>query len=262
VLVSFLICGLHGRPWKELAESIQKQIDAAGVACEVLTNVDGGEKSSGRKRNELTFAAKGEYIAFIDDDDTVSSDYVSKIVGAIKTSSPDVVSFWMDVKIRRSEVVRYKARRTERVRERKETWRLGIWPDDRRRGMMAANHLCCWKKDLATQVPWCEKLGYGDDQLWYGPLHAAFAVQSFHEIKSCLYFYECDLLASKNQTQPRIRIAKNYFGSGLRCFLIEGNIAIEDGIQDEAIIKCFSCEDKEVMVDTSVENPFHIVRVM
>ena len=262
MLVSFLICGLHGRPWKQLAEIVQRQIDSAGVLCEVITNVDGGEKTSGRKRNELTYAANGKYIAFIDDDDTVSEDYVLKIVSAISESNPDVVSFWMNVKITRPDVVRYPNKKTTMIRRSQETWRLGIWPDDRRRGMMAANQLCCWKKEIAVRVPWCENLGYGDDQLWYGPLHAFSAAKSFHEIRSCLYFYECNLSNSKNQTHPRIQASKKYFGSGLRCFFINGKVAIEDGQQDSDIVKCFATEEREVFVDIKEMHPFYIARVM
>lgn len=41
------------------------------------------EYNIGTKRNKLLEIAKGDYIAYIDDDDTVSIDYVSKILGAL-----------------------------------------------------------------------------------------------------------------------------------------------------------------------------------
>ena len=64
---------------------------------EVLTSIDEGVLDPatsapvipvGRKRNELLDRAQGDYIAFVDDDDLVSSDYVTKILEAIQTG-PD-----------------------------------------------------------------------------------------------------------------------------------------------------------------------------
>jgi glycosyltransferase involved in cell wall biosynthesis len=57
---------------------------------ELLIESDNGELSIGKKRNLLLEKSTGEYICFIDDDDLVSFDYVSKILEAIK-KSPDVV---------------------------------------------------------------------------------------------------------------------------------------------------------------------------
>lgn len=49
---------------------------------EVLVNVDNKQISSGTKANQLLLAAKGQYIAFIDDDDEVSPDYIRLILEA------------------------------------------------------------------------------------------------------------------------------------------------------------------------------------
>ena len=57
---------------------------------EILTLIDNGERSIGDKRNQLISDAKGDYIAFVDDDDLVSSDYVHKVLGALSTS-PDCI---------------------------------------------------------------------------------------------------------------------------------------------------------------------------
>lgn len=57
---------------------------------EILIETDEGNLSIGEKRNRLLQKSKGEYIAFIDDDDLVAQDYVSKILEAIKTK-PDCV---------------------------------------------------------------------------------------------------------------------------------------------------------------------------
>lgn len=56
----------------------------AAAELEVLTLVDGGEMTVGEKRNRLLRAAKGEFTAFVDDDDRVSGDYVYEILAALR----------------------------------------------------------------------------------------------------------------------------------------------------------------------------------
>lgn len=256
MLVSFLICGLEGRPWKSLADNIQRQIDNASVDCEVVTNVDSGEKSSGKKRNELTAESRGKYVAFIDDDDKVSDTYVNSICDALVKEETDLVTFCMRV------TIRHRIDKFKRSRVSNEKWKLGIWNDDRRRGKMAANHLCVWRKDIAVKSAWCERLGYGDDQLWYGPLHALSAVKSHSFIDECLYLYDCNLMTSVNQTSARIAASKSYFGTGLRCFGDINSLLIEDGHQDSEFVLCRDSIGREVSVDTKITKPFHTVRLL
>jgi hypothetical protein len=259
LLVSFLICGLEGRPWQSLACSIQQQIDCLGIACEVLTNVDSGEKTSGMKRNELMALAKGRYVAFIDDDDKVASNYVESICTAIATEAPDVVTFCMSVTV--TKIARKYSRGRHLTFKKKvhENWQLGLWPDDRKKSRMAANHLCCWKKEIAIKSAWCEHLGYGDDQLWYGPLHALRAAKTSVVIQDPLYFYDCDFSKSANQTSRKIAEARLYFGPGLRCFGDINSLLIEDGHQESVFIQCRDCSNHIVSVDTSKTQPFHTV---
>ena len=230
MLVSFLICGLEGRPWKSLADNIQRQIDNASVECEVLTNVDSGEKSSGSKRHELTAGSSGKYVAFVDDDDSVSDDYVHSICHAVLTEEPDVVTFAMNV------TIHHRIDKFKRFRVSNEKWSLGLWSDDRKKGKMAANHLCAWKKSIAEQVAWCPSLGYGDDQLWYGPLHAAEIAKTSVVIPRALYGYQFSWSSTKNQTAPRVQASRHYFRGGLRCYMEDGQILVEDGSQATDVI--------------------------
>lgn len=62
----------------------------ASDTIEVLINRDNQEKTTGKKRQELLEAAKGEHICFIDDDDYVYPYYISEILNALK-SNPDCV---------------------------------------------------------------------------------------------------------------------------------------------------------------------------
>jgi glycosyltransferase involved in cell wall biosynthesis len=75
----------RGDVFRNLARVLKSQSNGD---VEMLANSDNGEKSVGRKRNELLEAAKGDYVVFVDDDDMVSPFYIYGILEAIK-SNPD-----------------------------------------------------------------------------------------------------------------------------------------------------------------------------
>ena len=58
---------------------------------EILIDIDSGEKSIGEKRNRLIQRATGSHVAFVDDDDMVSPDYVQHLLDGAKRGV-DVVS--------------------------------------------------------------------------------------------------------------------------------------------------------------------------
>ena len=72
-----------------LYDHLQPQLT---TEVEVLIEEDDGEAQIGHKRNLLLKRAQGEYVAFIDDDDLVSPNYVHSILTALE-SRPDVVGF-------------------------------------------------------------------------------------------------------------------------------------------------------------------------
>lgn len=94
---SILICSLYNRSdlLYRLLSRLKKQLDeCSNKNVEVLINIDGGEKSIGSKRNELLKHSKGEYIAFIDDDDLVDKEYIKKIMGVLDNNDDiDCVGF-------------------------------------------------------------------------------------------------------------------------------------------------------------------------
>jgi len=57
---------------------------------EVLLEPDSGEAEIGTKRNTLMARARGDYVCYVDDDDRVAGDYVSRILGATEMK-PDCV---------------------------------------------------------------------------------------------------------------------------------------------------------------------------
>lgn len=87
--LSILICSLEER-YKQLTNLLTELYKQRTSEVEVLTNIDNRQKTTGAKRNELLLQAKGDYIAFVDDDDKVAGNYISRILEAIKTN-PDCV---------------------------------------------------------------------------------------------------------------------------------------------------------------------------
>ena len=187
---------------------------------EFIELIDSGEKSSGLKRQELSDLAQGKYLAFVDDDDTVSSDYIKKLLSAI-SEEPDLVTFNMEARFR------YYKKSTLR-KEEVEIWELGYQEDDRKSSKLGPNHLCAWKKEITQKISWCPFLGCGDDQLWYKPLLMSGLVNNELHLDEVLYYYHWSSLGTSNQTNARVDAAKAYFCNGLRCFSDgEGNILIE-----------------------------------
>ena len=71
---------------KLLLSLLEHQAVARMPDVELLYLLDNRRRSVGSKRNALLDAARGEYVAFIDDDDEVAPDYVQKIYKAIVTT--------------------------------------------------------------------------------------------------------------------------------------------------------------------------------
>ena len=85
--LSILICSINRRKelFNRLMYRLTPQMDKH---VEVLFETDDGQQTIGAKRNKLIRRSSGDYLAFVDDDDLVSFDYVSKILEAVE-SSPD-----------------------------------------------------------------------------------------------------------------------------------------------------------------------------
>ncbi len=87
MILSILICSLSNR--HESLETLLDILDnQKNDQVEILIEKDNGTMTIGDKRNILLKRAQGEYICFVDDDDLVSGDYISKILEATK-SNPD-----------------------------------------------------------------------------------------------------------------------------------------------------------------------------
>ncbi len=63
--------------------AIQVRANGAEDTVEVLFDRDNGEQPLGAKRNALIRRARGRFVAFVDEDDDISDNYIGKICETI-----------------------------------------------------------------------------------------------------------------------------------------------------------------------------------
>ncbi len=95
IKLSILILSLPNRikSLEKLTSNLEKQIgDRQDV--EILSLMDNKSYNVSEKRNALMSLARGSHLTWIDDDDDVSEDYISRITEIIETNPEvDVISF-------------------------------------------------------------------------------------------------------------------------------------------------------------------------
>jgi glycosyltransferase involved in cell wall biosynthesis len=92
MILSILTPTIPGREkqLKSLQASIEEQIGNHAVEHLILS--DNRKRSIGAKRQALLDIARGQYIAFVDDDDDIADNYVEELVNAA-ASNADVITF-------------------------------------------------------------------------------------------------------------------------------------------------------------------------
>ena len=83
MILSILIPTLYKRNilLNGLITELKRQIKQLNTnKVEILTYADNGEMPTGYKRNSLLRKAKGKYVVFIDDDDTIAEYYIEEIL--------------------------------------------------------------------------------------------------------------------------------------------------------------------------------------
>lgn len=124
----------------------------------------------GEKRNKLLSIAKGERVAFIDDDDLIAPGYIEAILTA---PDVDVVTFNAD---KNGELYKYSTKHNsirKKIRTEKEIYYA-----------LQAGHLNAWKKDLCVQF---ENKSYSEDHRWAAKMNLKKRTE--HRIDEVLYFY-------------------------------------------------------------------------
>lgn len=132
----------------ELCEKLADQI--GGLPVEHLVLIDNKRRTVGEKRDSLLRASRGQYVAFVDDDDDISPSYVASMLKAAE-SNPDVITFRQAVEYNehRGEV-EFKLGNPNEPFKPNATTKRNAW------------HICAWRRSLAimSQFP---KSNYGED---------------------------------------------------------------------------------------------------
>jgi glycosyltransferase involved in cell wall biosynthesis len=171
---------------KFLAAAISEQIGSAPV--EHLVLFDNRARSIGAKRQALVDIARGEYIAFVDDDDDISQDYVERLLEATKTGA-DVITF-------RQQAI-YNGLESE--------VHFGI---NNQNGpfnpggitLRAPWHVCAWKRERVKDCLFSES-NYGEDLAWC--LQARRRARTARHIDEVLHTYRHDATTTAAPEQTR-----------------------------------------------------------
>lgn len=175
MILSILICTMPKRKamLDRLFEELLKQIQ--GKEVEIIADSD-MTITTGTKRNKLLGLAKGKYVVFIDDDDTVSIDYVNSIMAAL-ASEPDAVGFkgWITTNGRNRMV-----------------WKISKdFPYMQKGGVYLRynNHLSPMKKSIAMAIGYPDSV-FGEDYDFAFRLHQSGLIQTEVFIDKFLYNYD------------------------------------------------------------------------
>jgi len=165
----------------KLSEKIAKQSN--DLAVEHLSFADNRTRTIGAKRQALLDIARGEYIAFVDDDDDIEPDYVSEILLAIK-QGPDVITFEQNSYYNGafSKVVFGLNNRDEPFQPNGITLR-------------APWHVCVWKRELIRTCQFGES-NYGEDIIWSRQARARIKTSLHIDKTLCTYRHDAALTAA------------------------------------------------------------------
>lgn len=179
--LSILIPSLTSRAtsFNKLIKQLNEQINAEGVfeQVEIIAEVDNKQATIGAKRNKLLQRAIGEYIAFIDDDDRVSDNYISLLLKGIE-SGKDCCSlngiFTMNGGA--PKIFKHSIEYTG-------------WHETPKAYLRFPNHLNCVKASIAKQMKF-PKTNFGEDKDYSDQLFKSGLLKSEFKIEQVIYFYD------------------------------------------------------------------------
>jgi len=182
--LSILICSVKGRE-KLLQNLVGILEEQTTDDVEILVEVDNKEITIGAKRNILLRRARGDYVVFVDDDDMVSNDYISKILKAIETS-PDCCA--IEGEIDHIKRIR-KGKRFHQYRCKQKfihSIQYNKWYEGDNMYYRCPNHLNPIKRELAGQVMFPEK-SQGEDKDFSMSILSLLKTEVY--IKGIIYYY-------------------------------------------------------------------------
>jgi len=134
--------------------------------------------SLGQNREKLREMSKADYIAFFDDDDLPSPNYVARVAPLL--DGVDYIGFQL----------RYIQLMPGRIVCNiltKNSLALGAWAQDQGGYLRDISHICPMRRDLAMRVPM--EGGFGEDHRWATRLRDLKLLKTEHTIDEPLYYY-------------------------------------------------------------------------
>jgi len=159
ILLSILIPSIPSRfeshllpLWNELQRQCSESM--YGSRVEILTLTDNKQRSIGAKRQALLSLAQGKYIAFLDDDDLPSPNYIDRVLPELIMGIIDVITFNQHVSIN-GEMYPLTFKLGHEVNEEpnKEGFTRPPW------------HVCFWRRDIVQHCTF-PNINYGEDWAW------------------------------------------------------------------------------------------------
>ena len=169
-----------------LLGQIDDQIEAHDDV-EVIILYDNKKRILGKKRNDLLALAQGEYLAFIDDDDRISEDYLDEIMSAIHAGDSDCIVFDSICTINIDEPLRCKYGIEYEYNNAQPP---NVWT-----GKPA--HTMVYKSSLAKAHLYNDDSGYGEDMDWVARACKDIKIQ--HRIDKVLYYYDFNSLTTETR---------------------------------------------------------------
>ena len=176
-ILSILTPTIPGREeqLKRLSDSIAAQ--STGLPVEHLVLCDNRARSIGAKRQALVDIARGKYIAFCDDDDSIEHCYVSELLKAA-ASGADVITFSQNAYVNgQQSFVHFSARNPDGPFAPGGTTLRNLW------------HVCAWRREVIAGCQFGES-NYGEDLVWCQ--QARRRVRTEHHIGKVLHVYRHD----------------------------------------------------------------------
>jgi glycosyltransferase involved in cell wall biosynthesis len=189
--LSILIPTLSSRSkkLKKLTDALNYQIQTKPVQW--LSLGDNKSMTVGEKRNLLIDMAKGDFVAFVDDDDNISPDYIDTLLKAIDDNpNKTVICF-------------HGQQTTDGKKDLPFRYNINFGRnhkkmiDGQRWKVMLPDHLCCWNKSKIT-VKFPHK-NLGEDHSWAREMAFTYTEEDQVLLTDNLYHYNYD----KNVTECR-----------------------------------------------------------
>lgn len=169
-----------------LLNNLEQQIDLYNLQgrVEVLYLGDTKTLTVGAKRNKLAQIAEGQYITYVDDDDTLSGLYLIELIRAIdKYPNIDVVNFNVEISINGAEgkPVLYSK---EHIQDK----------NLKHAYLRIPNHLMCFNRKLVLSTPYLD-ISFEEDAKWAKAVLPK--IKTEQNIDKILYYYNCNHATSE-----------------------------------------------------------------